>query len=45
MVTDGIMTAVQGMIDQFDSSKEKNMNYDIFSAVLQWIAVFREAES
>lgn len=38
MVTDGIMTAVQGMIDQFDSSKEKNTG----EAILKMLTDFDE---
>lgn len=38
MVTDGIMTAVQGMIDQFNSSKEKNTG----EAILKMLTDFDE---
>ena len=38
MVTDGIMTAVQGMIDQFNSSKEKISG----EAILKMLADFDE---
>lgn len=38
MVTDGIMTAVQGMINQFDSSKEKKAG----EAILKMLSNFNE---